>query len=119
MVSEIPVRDSLPQFLAQRARRASDGRLALDAAAGLIAVAGSAVVASPGNVILAAVGTCFVAFGLWGITDRELGERRGTIGPIGGALLVAARAFAAAIGVIGGLGLIFGGLAVALGTWIS
>ena len=112
-------RDSLPRFLAQRARNASDGRLALDAAAGLIAVAAAAVVASPGNLILAAVGTCFFAFGLWGITDRELGERRETIGPVGGGLLVAARGLAAVVGTLGGLGLIFGGLAVALGRWVS
>ncbi|MGK2934693.1 MAG: hypothetical protein ACSLFE_05550 [Gemmatimonadaceae bacterium] len=118
-MSEDAPRDSLPRFLAQRARSASDGRLAIDAAAGLIVVAAAVVVASPVNVILAALGACFLAFGLWGITDREIGERRGTIGPIGGALLVAARAVAAAIGVIGGLGLVFGGLAVALGTWIS
>lgn len=118
-MSEGSASDSLPQFLAQRARNASDGRLALDAAAGLIALAAAPVVASPSNVILAAVGTCFVAFGLWGITDRELGERRLTIGPIGGALLLTVRAVAGALGVIGGLGLIFGGLAVALGRWVS
>jgi hypothetical protein len=118
-MTEGSARDSLPRFLAQRARRASDGRLALDAAAGLVALAAAVVVASPGNLILAAVGTCFAAFGLWGITDRELGERRGTIGPIGGGLLFAVRAVAAAGGVIGGLGLIFGGLLVALGTWVS
>jgi hypothetical protein len=113
-------RDSLPQFLARRARGASDGRLAFDAAAGLIAVAMAAtVIRSSFNLILAAAGTCFLAFGLWGIADRELVERHPTIGPIGGGLLVAVRAFAGALGVIGGLGLIFGGLAVALGTWIS
>lgn len=118
-MSEGTAKDSLPQFLVQRARNASDGRLALDAAAGLNALAAAVVVASPGNVILAGVGTCFLAFGLWGITDREIGERRGTIGPIGSALLVTVRAFAGALGVLGGLGLIFGGLAVALGTWVS
>lgn len=118
-MSEDAARDSLLQFLAQRARSASDGRLALDAAAGFVALAAAVVVAPPGNVILASVGTCFFAFGLWGITDRELAERRGAIGPIGGALLFTIRAFAGTLGVIGGLGLIFGGLAVALGTWIS
>ena len=118
-MTDTSARDSLPGFLAQRASNAPDGRLALDAAAGLVALAAAVVIASPVNVILAAVGICFLAFGLWGITDRELSERRGTIGRLGGALLVATRAVAAAIGVIGGLGLIFGGLAVALGTWIS
>ena len=112
-------RDSLPRFLAQRARNASDGRLALNAAAGLIAAAAAAVVPSPGNVVLGAAGTCFFAFGLWGITDRELGERREAIGPIGGVLLVAARAFAAVVGLVGGLGVIFGGLSLALGRWVS
>ncbi|CAN5594261.1 hypothetical protein BH23GEM1_BH23GEM1_11490 [soil metagenome] len=112
-------RDSLPLFLAQRARNASDGRLALDAAGGFIAVAAAAVVASPGNLVLAAAGTCFVAFGLWGIIDREIAERRATIGPIGRGLLLMARAFAALVGVIGGLALIYGAVAVMLGTWIS
>lgn len=118
-MTDTSARDSLPGFLAQRARNASDGRLALDAAVGLVALAAAVVIASPVTVLLAAVGTCFFAFGLWGITDRELTERRGRIGRFGGALLLAARAVAAAIGVIGALGLIFGGLAVALGTWIS
>jgi hypothetical protein len=118
-MSEGSTRDSLPRFLAQRARNASDGRLALDAAVGLVALAAAVVAASPVNVLLAAVGTCFFAFGLWGITDRELGERRGRTGPIGAGLLIGLRAVAATVGVIGGLGLIFGGLAVALGTWIS
>ena len=118
-MTEGSARDSLPRFLAQRARNASDGRLALDAAAGLIAAAAAAVVPAPGNVVLAAAGTCFFAFGLWGITDRELGERREVIGPIGGGLLVAARAFAAVVGVVGGLGVIFGGLSLALGRWVS
>jgi hypothetical protein len=118
-MSEESARDSLPQFLAQRARTASDGRLAIDAAAGLVALAAAVVVASPGNVVLAGVGTCFLAFGLWGITDRELGERRETIGPVGVGLLVTARVLVGALGVIGGLGLIFGGLAVALGRWVS
>ena len=118
-MSDDSARDSLPRFLAQRARNASDIRLAADTAGGLVAVAAALVVASPGNVVVAAVGACFLAFGLWGITDRELGERRGTIGPIANALLLTARAFAGALGVIGGLGLVFGGLAVALGTWIS
>lgn len=112
--------DSLPRFLAQRARAASDLRLTLDAAGGLIAVAaGAAVVRSSFGLILTAAGTCFLAFGLWGIVDRELGERRESVGPIGGPLLAAARVIAAALGVIGGLGLIFAALGVALGTWIS
>ena len=118
-MTEESVADSLPQFLAQRARNASDGRLALDAAGGFIAMAAAAVVASPGNLVLAAAGTCFVAFGLWGIFDREIAERRATIGPIGGGLLLTGRAFAALVGVIGGLALIFGGVAVMLGPWIS
>ncbi len=118
-MSEDPARDSLPQFLARRARAASDGRLAIDAAAGLVALAAAVVVASPGNVVLAGGGTCFLAFGLWGITDRELGERRGTIGPVGVSLLITARVLAATLGVVGGLALISGGLAVALGAWVS
>lgn len=69
--------------------------------------------------MLASAGACFAAFGFWGIADRELSERMPEIGPVGRALLSSSCAFAATLGVVAGLTLIYGGLAVMLGTWIS
>lgn len=110
---------SLPQFLAQRARNASDGRLVLDGAAGLLLATGAAVARPLGWMILAPAGGCLAAFGFWGIIDRELSERRPRIGTVARALLQTARVVAAGLGVLGGLGVIYGSLAVMLGTWIS
>jgi len=109
----------LPEFLALRARHASDGRLALDAAGGLFGVAASALLRPPGWVVLSAAGLCFVAFGGWGIADRELSERRATIGRVGASLLLVARAIAAALGALAGVLLIFAAVAFTLGAWIS
>lgn len=119
-MTDHPAQDSsLPQFLAHRARNASDGRLALDAAAGLLLATGSAVARPLGWMILMPAGACFAAFGFWGIIDRELSERKPGIGPVGSALLLSARGVAAGLGVVAGLAVIFGGLAVTLGRWVS
>jgi hypothetical protein len=94
-------RGSLPEMLAQRARQASDRRLALDAALGLLAAAGFAVLRPPLWIPLTALAFCFGAFGIWGILDRELidsaGSKsrarvfswaRGTVAVLGGAAAV-------------------------------
>jgi hypothetical protein len=71
-----PERDSdLPEFLASRARAASDARLAVDTTIGLIAVLVSIVWPFPFWYFVTAAGGCFLGFGLWGIADRELSER--------------------------------------------
>lgn len=119
-MTDEPAQDSsLPRFLAHRARNSSDGRLALDAAAGLLTASGAAVAQPWGWVMLAAAGGCFAAFGFWGIADRELLERKPGVGAVAAALLVSARFLAAALGVVAALVLIYGTLAVTLGTWIS
>ncbi len=110
---------SLPEFLAERARKASDGRLALDAAVGLVLATGAAAIRPGGWVTLGSAGACLAAFGFWGIADRELSERKPALGPVGIALFQSARVVAVALGVMAGLILIFGTLAVTLGTWIS
>lgn len=94
-------RGSLPQMLAQRARQASDRRLALDAALGLIAAAGLSVLRPPLWIPLSALAFCLGAFGVWGILDREavdagdsgnrariLSWARGGVALIGGAAAV-------------------------------
>ena len=92
---------SLPEMLAQRARQASDRRLALDAALGLIAAASFAVLRPPLWIPLTALAFCLGAFGAWGILDRELvdsagaaprarffGWARGVVAVLGGAAAV-------------------------------
>jgi hypothetical protein len=74
---EVLDRGSLPQMLAHRARQASDRRLALDAALGLIAAAGFAVLRPPLWIPLTALAICLGAFGVWGILDRELVDSAG------------------------------------------
>ena len=94
-------RGSLPDMLAQRARQASDRRLVLDAAGGLIAAASVAVLRPPLWIPMAALAFCLGAFGAWGILDREavdaaqagnrarmLAWARGLVGALGGASAV-------------------------------
>lgn len=110
---------TLPQMLATRARAASDGRLALDAAGGLL-VAGAALVWRPaGWFFIAGAALCFAAFGIWGIADRELAERSSGSGSILPRALAVLRILAAAVGGLAAVALLGALLAVALGTWIS
>lgn len=76
MIDTIPPPDaSLPQFLAARARHASDARLAADLIGGLTAAVGTVYWHGPGWYVATSIAICFLAFGAWGIADRELGER--------------------------------------------
>ena len=115
----------LPELLAARARGASDGRLALDLAGGLVA-AGVALAWRPsGWLVLLSAALCFAAFGAWGIADREARERpdaRGhsllsLVSLV--SLLRGVRALAALVGAAAMVTLLFATLALALGTWIS
>ena len=128
MIDTAPRQDaSLPDLLAARARHASDARLALDAAGGLFAVIAAVWWHGPAWVVIASAAGCFLAFGLWGIADRELGERGAASGAAGGpaaggatlALLRAARALAVAIGTLSVVALLLVGLGIALGRMIS
>ena len=117
--------EGLPALLAQRARRASDRRLALDLALGTAAAAALAIVRpSSAWVLLVAAATCFAAFGAWGIADRAIAEREGE-GAKGGDAPPSsrgpriARGLAAFVGTIAGLVVVFGTVAYLLGTWIS
>jgi hypothetical protein len=71
---EVLDRGSLPEILANRARHVSDRRLVLDVAVGLTAAAAIAVLRPPLWLPLAALAFCLVAFGLWGILDREVSD---------------------------------------------
>ncbi|HET6680850.1 MAG TPA: hypothetical protein VFG84_06585 [Gemmatimonadaceae bacterium] len=110
---------SLRELLADRARRASDARLALDVGVGLL-VSVAAIIWRPGpwHLLLAAA-LCFVSFGAWGIADRELHGRPDGDPSLSRHVLSALRLLAAVIGASAALLLAFGALALALGTWIS
>lgn len=108
---------TLPALLARRARGASDGRLALDAAAGLIASALVLVLRPPAWPLMLSAAVCFLAFGVWGISDRAV--RESTVGARRLRALRALRATAVALGVVGALALAAAGMALMLGTWIS
>jgi hypothetical protein len=71
MTTENP---SLGEFLSTRARHASDRRLAVDVGAGFIVLLLTLIWRGSGWPILASASTCFLAFGAWGICDRELND---------------------------------------------
>ena len=107
---------TLPALLAARARAASDGRLAADAGAGLIAGALAAIAQPPAWPLIVAAGTCFLAYGTWGIADRALQEGpRGTRADWALRGLRAAAATLGSLGVVAMAGIIMG---FALGNWI-
>ncbi len=107
----------LPELLAARARRASDVRLSLNAAGGLIAAAVIAAGRPPLWPALLPAAVCFLAYGIWGITDRALGDVVGSPATAGGLRVL--RGIAAVAGFGAGIALLFAVLALALGQWIS
>ncbi len=119
MIDTVPRPDaSLPEFLAARARHATDTRLTVDALAGLIVAAVAAYWNGPGAPLLASVALCFFAYGIWGIADRELGERATAAPRVRGALIVL-RALAAVLGFAAAAYVTVLALAQALGVMIS
>jgi len=112
---EVLDRGSLPEMLANRARNASDRRLALDAGSGLVVAAAVIILRPPFWIPLAALAFCLGAFGVWGILDREAFDtdtRRTKL--IAGARNVVA-ALGAAAALLFGVSLFF----ALLGRWIS
>ena len=69
--------ETLGDILADLARRASDSFLAGHAIAATLAVTGIAVWRGPLWDVRLCVAACFMAFGIWGIADRDLrGDQR-------------------------------------------
>jgi hypothetical protein len=106
---------SLAQFLSSRARRSSDGRLALDVACGFVVALAAVIWHGPGWRLITPAALCFLGYGAWGIADRELLERIGA-GPRSLTLLRVARLAAAIVGIVAAVTLVLTGMAVALGT---
>ncbi len=120
MIDSIPRPDaSLPEFLAARARHASDSRLVLDAVGGFTLAASAVLWGGPGWIILTAAGACFFGFGCWGIADRELGERAGTGPEYARRLLEMACLVSCVIGAVACVALLLSLLGLALGRLIS
>jgi hypothetical protein len=108
---------TLPALLASRARHASDGRLVLDAAGGLIVAALLVTFRPPAWPVLVSAAIVFLAFGVWGISDRVIAD--GDVGPRTSRALRVLRAVAAGLGVASAVALIATAMAIMLGTWIS
>jgi len=110
---------SLVEYLAARARAASDGRLVLDALGGLLLALAIAVWRPVAWPSLAGVCLALAAFGFWGIADRELRDRADAPTSLATRTLRVARGAVAAIGFISGAVALFSWLGVMLGKWIS
>lgn len=110
---------SLAEFLVARARSASDGRLVLDVVVGSLLALGLAMWRPIGWISLVAGSLCLVAFGIWGIADRELREREQESPSAIVLVLRAARAMATLVGGVAVVTALFAGLGVALGKLIS
>ena len=108
---------TLPELLARRARSASDARLALDAGGGLLAGALVLAFRVPGWSVLVSAAAIFVAFGVWGIADRTIGDE--SIGARMSQAMRVLRAGAMGLGVASALALVGTTMALMLGTWIS
>lgn len=108
---------SLTAFLARRARTSSDARLIIDAVVGFVVAAAALLAQGPIWYLFTSAGICFLSFGAWGIADRELAEREGSVRAV--RLLGIARFATAVIGFIAAAALLTGALGVAIGRVIS
>lgn len=111
--------ENLGEFLAHGARRTSDGWLAVIGGGGLVGFAGSLVWAGSGWMLPSAAALGLVAFGAWGISDRELRERERAAGIVTLTALRLARGLSVVAGALAALTLLFGTLALTLGRWTS
>ena len=112
---------NLREFLAARARTASDLRLALDTGLGVLAAMVAVLWRPRGWALVMSAALCFAAFGGWGIADREFQERQhdSINSPITLRLLRVARVVAAVLGAAAAAAFVVGVLGIVLGTWIS
>jgi len=110
----------LPELLAERARAASDLRLAADIAGGILAAAATLVWRPAVWVLLLSAALCFVAYGAWGIADRAIANRA-IAGREGGSMraLHVVRGAAAALGTLAAVSLGVAVAALVFGQWKS
>jgi len=111
--------ESLRAVLAERARAASDTRLILDVAAGLLVVLALAIWHPRVWVAPLGMGVTLAAYGTWGLVDREMAERAALAdGRLVRALRVL-RGFALVAGVLAAVVACFAILKIGLGEWKS
>lgn len=111
--------ESLPEFLAERARRAPDGRLVAHLAGGLLGVSAAVYWGGSGWLLLLSLNVCFLAFGMWAIAERVLGERADAAGRATSRTLVVIRLVCGTLGFLGAAFLMMSVLAKLLGRIIS
>jgi hypothetical protein len=107
---------TLVDFLARRARTSTDARLIVDAVIGFIVAVAALLSRGPIWWLFASAGICFLSFGAWGISDRELSERPGSRAA---RALGIARILSAVVGFIAVVFLVLGALGLAIGRVIS
>jgi hypothetical protein len=108
---------SLADFLSRRARAASDAHLIVDAVVGFVVAVAALLAQGPVWYVFTSAGICFLSFGVWGIVDREIGERA-TPSPVVRWLAVA-RVASAIVGFIGFAMLVIWVLGAIIGRIIS
>ena len=111
--------ESLRSILAERARAASDGRLILDVAAGLLVVLALAIWHPRVWVAPLSMGVTLAAYGAWGLVDREIAERAAVADSRLARVLRILRGFAAIAGVLAAVVACFAILKIGLGEWKS
>ena len=108
---------SLADFLARRARTASDARLIVDAVVGFVVAISALLAQGPAWYLFSSAGICFVSFGVWGMIDREIGERVSTSRAV--RLLEIARIITAIVGFTAFAIFLIRALGIAIGRVIS
>ena len=110
---------NLGEFLAARARAASDGRLVADMIAGCCGALGVTAWHPVGWLALLGVSVCLAAFGTWGIADRELRERVNAPPARVVRVLGIVRVASTFVGALAAIATMASVLGIMLGTWIS
>jgi hypothetical protein len=108
---------TLVSLLVRRARQASDGRLVLDTASGLVVGSLALAFRPPAWPVVLSAAVSILAFGGWGISDRAL--RESAAGSRRARTLRAVCIAMATLGALGFLALAGTVMALMLGTWIS
>ncbi|MGH7653735.1 MAG: hypothetical protein ACREN6_03640 [Gemmatimonadaceae bacterium] len=117
--SALSPNESLAAVLVARARAASDGRLILDVAVGLLVALALAIWHPRVWIAPFSAAIVLAAFGAWGLTDRELTERSDGAGGRFVRTLRVLRAISAVVGLGSAAVACFAFFGLALGTWIS
>jgi hypothetical protein len=111
--------EGLAGVLAARARAASDTRLIVDVAAGLLVALAFVIWHPRAWVVPFSIGIALAAFGAWGIADREITERAASADRRLVRALRVLRGFAVVAGVLAAGVACFSILGIGLGNWIS